>query len=311
LRRRAPRRADLMFRPILVGSITFFAAHAAVAQCDPAVFDNTCAGNVLTACFNDGAGGTVEESQDCTFPDEDTGEPIAPNAECGLIDCNDTTGEGACALFDDTCLSGADDPCIGISPRLDDNAANDANAFGATCVAGSACTVQADATGALTETCLESPGGFVCEAPLTYGCADATTLILCLGISEDADGDGVLDPGEDSDADGAIDVGVTTSPFAIACTGFFDGCDDEAPDGPMHQSGIGQPGNSPDCLIAAEGEGEGEGEEGEGEEGEGEGDRDDEEPEPPPTGCGSQTPNPALWAFALLLGALVLRRRRG
>jgi hypothetical protein len=299
---------------IVAAALCAPAAYAADGDaCDPDVFENVCRDATSIGVCDDQTtpAEPVEASVDCTFPPEGGGAPQVPNGTCAPFGCEDTTGTGICAESGPTCLAGADDPCAGVGFRLDADATNDQFAFSSTCSDGNACTTTVDTAGAIGETCVAT--AFACEAPFTVGC-DGDLLVLCLGLSEDDNGNGTLDAGEDANEDGELDEGVLTAPFIMDCGGAFGGCSDTAPDGPIHAAGLygAGAGAAPDCLPGAEGEGEGEGEGGEGEgeaaEGEGEGDREDEEGGGGGGGC---TQTGSTGAFAAVLGlALVARRRR-
>ena len=253
--------------PAMALAMTLAATTAGGARaqdaCAPAAFANTCTGAVLQFCSTTDPAGNprpspVTASFDCTAPDAN-GQPRAPNASCGPVDCQDQSGDG-CAVFrldEPGCLGGTGDPCIGAGPLFDGNTANDASFAALLC---------ADPT----EACVADGQGETCQ-PGFQACADVgaecfgNVLVLCIaGASEDTDGDGAIDANEvDLDGDGVIDSALLVPPTAIDCsTGFGTAgtCDAAATAGPLHEITGLQGQALADCNLPQETTGEGEGE---------------------------------------------------
>jgi MYXO-CTERM domain-containing protein len=311
-----------MLRNVLVLSVVALAANASWAQeaCVPEEFELTCV-NATTVEFCSAATQQTATA-DCTFPDQATGTAIVPGGTCGNFPCGNTEGDGCTAFGLDgvTCVAGAGDPCVGISPLLDNDPANDNETLGLPC-GNQACVIGANAQNQLTETCV---GGIPACTDFGVSCIGNTLSICLFGLSEDDNDNGVIDPGEDEDGDGQVDSLIITQPTGIDCAALGGTCSNTATDGPLHglfgAGAAGQP--IPDCILPAEGEGEGEGE--------GEADctensqcgrdrvcrngvcvaaNDDDDEDPPSCANANATVAP-LGAMLVLLAPLVRRRRR-
>lgn len=255
-----------MIRNFLIFSALALAANAASAEtpCDPATAANSCTDDTTISFCDDTTNPStpVTGSASCTFPDAQNA-PTVPGGTCSTeLPCRDTEGDG-CTAFGltsgATCLAGLGDPCLGLSPLLNDDEADDENALGLICGGGNACIIGGSSNAAVEECVSGIP------ACTTFGIScSGQTLSLCLfGASEDADESGALNGTEDKDGDGVVDAFIITQPVGIDCAAFGGTCSNSATSGPLHDAFPDAAGQAlPDCAFPeepAEGEGEGDG----------------------------------------------------
>ena len=134
--------------------------------CDPATFDRTCNGAVLTLCGTANTTETVDCANDLfTTPQ---------NVTCGFEGC-----VGApCADFEETCVGPPGGTCVGYSPIIFDNAAD---AFFPLCQDGNSCVTSIDPQQlVVSDTCVPQVGADCAVGEQHKGCVDNVATV-CVG----------------------------------------------------------------------------------------------------------------------------------